>query len=69
LKRKGQAVEADVISNIKVLIASYVEHNTSQGKSWIFDSNSTVHVCSYKKMFNSLVQRRKGISKWGWLGL
>jgi len=39
LKKKGQA--ADVASGVKyteVLIASYVEDNTSQGKGWIFDS-------------------------------
>ena len=49
LKKKGQAVEADVGSGVEdteVLMTSYVEDNTSQGKGWIFDSDSTVHVCS-----------------------
>ena len=42
-------------------MASY-EDNTSQGKGWIFDSSSTVHVCSQKELFNnSLVVKKKGI--------
>jgi len=32
-------------------------------KSWIFDSSSTVHVCSQKELFNSLVAKEKGIVK------
>jgi len=40
-------------------MSSYVEDNTSQGKSWIFDSDSTVHICSHKDMFNSLVAKEK----------
>ena len=40
------------------------EDNTSQGKGWIFDSGSTVHVCSQKELFNSLVARKKGLSRW-----
>jgi len=39
-------VEADIAMSsvdIEVLMASYVEDNTSQGKSCIFDSISTVH--------------------------
>jgi len=35
LKKKGQAAEADVASSVEdteVLMASYVEDNTSQGK-------------------------------------
>jgi len=39
------------------------EDNTSQGKDWIFDSGSTVHVCSQKEMFNSLVTKEEGIAK------
>ena len=39
-------------------MASY-EDNTSQGKSWIFDSDSTVHVCPQKELFNSLVAKKE----------
>ena len=41
-------MEADVASgveDIEILMASY-EDNTSQGKDWIFDSGSTIYVCS-----------------------
>ena len=41
-------------------MASY-EDNISQGKGWIFDSGSTVHVC--KEPFNSLVAKEEGIVK------
>ena len=42
----------------------YVEDNTSQGKCWIFDSGSTVHVCSHKELFNnSLVAKEEEIVK------
>jgi len=41
----------------------YVEDNTSQCKGWIFDSASTVHVCSHKEMFNSLVVKKEGAVK------
>ena len=38
--------------------------NTSQGKGWIFDSGSTVYVCSQKKLFNnSLVVKKEEIVK------
>ena len=37
------------------------EDNTSQGKGWIFDSGSTVHVCSQKELINSLVAKEEGI--------
>ena len=40
-------------------MSSYVEDNTSQGKSWIFDSGSTVHVCSQKELFNSLIVKEE----------
>ena len=43
----------------KVLMASYVEDNISQGKGQTFDSNNTVHVCSNKRMFNSLVTKEE----------
>ena len=66
LKKKGQTAEADVVSRVEdteILIASY-EDNTSQGKSWIFDSDSMVHVCSQKELFNnSLVTKEEGIVK------
>ena len=58
-------MEADVASgveNTEILMASY--DNTSQGKSWIFDSGSTVYVCSQKDLFNnSLVAKEEGIVK------
>ena len=43
---------------IKVLMAFY-EENTFQGKGWIFDLVSTIHVCSHKKMFNSFVVKEE----------
>jgi len=46
LKKKGRPVKADVaMSGIdtEILMASYVENNTSQGKCWIFDFGSTIH--------------------------
>ena len=40
----------------------FVEDNASQGKGWIFDSNSTVHVYSQKELFNNfLATKEKGI--------
>ena len=39
------------------------EDNTSQGNRWIFDSGSTVHVCSQKKLFNSLATKEEEIVK------
>ena len=66
MKKKGQTTEADVelrgLEETEVLMASN-EDNTSQGKGWIFDSSSIVHVCSQKKPFNSLVAKEKGIVK------
>ena len=63
---KGQAAKADIVfSSVKdteVLMASY-EDNTSQGNRWIFDSGSTVHVCSQKKLFNSLATKEEEIVK------
>ena len=42
----------------------FVEDNASQGKGWIFDSNSTVHVYSQKELFkNILATKEKGIVK------
>jgi len=66
-------VEAGValssLEDTEVLIASY-EDNTSQSKSWIFDSGSTVHVCSQKELFNSLVAKEEGtVQDDGWLSL
>ena len=40
-------------------MTSYVEDNTSQGKSWIFDSGSKVHVCSKKELFNNFLVAKK----------
>jgi len=42
-----------------VLMASYIEDNTSQRKCWIIDSGSTVHVYSHKDMLNSLVAKEE----------
>jgi len=39
------------------------EDSTSQSKGWIFDSGSTVHVCSPKELFNSLVAKEEEIVK------
>jgi len=51
------------VSDTEILIASYVEDNTSQGKSWIFNSGSTVHICFQKELFNSLVAKEEGTIK------
>jgi len=59
-------VEADVAMSgvdTEVLMVFYVEENISHGKGWIFDSDSAVHVCSHKKMFNSLVVKEEGTIK------
>jgi len=44
-------------------MASYIEDNTSQSKGWIFDSGSTVHVCSQKELLHSLVAKKNEIVK------
>ena len=44
------------VENTEVLMASY-EDNTSQGRNWIFDLGSTIHVCSQKEMFNFLIAK------------
>jgi len=46
LEKKRQASEADLASSVdtEVLMTSYIKDNTSHGKSWIFDSDSMVHV-------------------------
>jgi len=66
VEKKGQAAEADValsgLEETEVLMTSN-EDNTSQGKGWIFDSGSMVHVCSQKELFNSLVAKDEGIVK------
>jgi len=66
LKKKKQAAEADIVlsgvEDTEVLTASY-KNNTSQGKCWIFDSGSTVHVCSQIDLFNSLVSKEEEIVK------
>ena len=59
-------MEADVVTSgvdNEVLVTSSVEDNTSQGQGWIFDYGSMVHVCSHKKMFNSLVAKEQGTIK------
>ena len=68
LKKKGQSSEADVASGVKdaeVLMTSYIEHNTSHSKSWIFDLGSTIHVCPKKSCSTPWLQKRKGLSRWG----
>ena len=50
------------VEDTELLMASY-EDNISQGKSRIFDSSSTVHVCSQKELFNSLIAKEKRIAK------
>ena len=35
------------------VLMAFNEDNTSQGKGLIFDSGSTVHVCSQKELFNN----------------
>jgi len=63
---KGQAAEACVVlsglEETEVLMASN-EDNTYHGKGWMLDSGSTVHVCSQKELFNSLVAKDEGIVK------
>ena len=54
-------MEADVagcVLDTYVLTTSI--DNTSTDKSGILDANSAVHVCSQKKMFNSLVAKEEG---------
>ena len=66
MKKKGQVAEADIASCVedtKILMASYVEDNTSQGKIWIFNSGNTVHAYFQKELFNFLVAKEKGIVK------
>jgi len=64
LKKMGQDAEAEVASSVEdteLLMATY-EDNTSQGKGWIFDSDSMVHVCSQKEFFNNfLIAKEEGI--------
>ena len=66
LEKKGQAAKADValisVEDTEILMTSY-EDNTSQSKSWIFDSGCVVHVWSQKELFNSLVANEEGIVK------
>jgi len=50
------------VSDTKVLIVFY-ENNTSQSKGWIFNSDSTFHICSHKEMSNSLVAKEEEIVK------
>ena len=55
---------AEGVSDTNMLMTFYIEDNTSQDKSWIFDSYSTVHVCPHKELFNnSLVAKKEGIVK------
>ena len=65
-EKKGQVVVADVasgVSDTEILMASYIEDNTSQSKNWIFYSGSKVHVCFQKELFNSLNAKVEGIVK------
>ena len=61
-----QAVEADVAMSgvdTELLMVSYIKDNISQDNGWIFNSDSTVHVCFHKKMFSSLVTKEERIVK------
>ena len=58
IEEEGACCVARDVEDSEVLMISYVEDNTSQGKGWIFDSGSTVHVCSQKELFNSLVAKK-----------
>ena len=44
-------------------MTSYVKDTTSQGKIWIFDSSSMIHVCSQELFNNSLIAKEEGIIK------
>jgi len=50
------------VEDTEVLIASF-EHKSSQGKGWIFDLGSTVHVYFQKELFNYLVAKEEGTIK------
>jgi len=66
LKKKEQAAEINIAMSgvdTEVLMVFYVEDNTYQGKRWIFDSSSTVLVCSHKEMLNYLVAKEEGTVK------
>jgi len=66
IEKKGQTMEVDVTMSsvdIEILMASYVEENTSQGEGRIFDFSSTVHVYFYKEIFSSLVAMEEGTVK------
>ena len=61
MKKKEKNTESDVVegvSDTNVLTTSI--DNTSTDKSGILDADSAVHVCSQKKMFNSLVEKEEG---------
>ena len=50
------------VKDAEVLMASYVEDNTSHDKSSIFDSGNTVHIRSHKELFNNfLVAKEDGV--------
>ena len=61
-KSCGERRSIEQCSGHRSIMASY-KNNTSQDKGWIFDSGSTVHVCSQKELFNSLAAKEEGIIK------
>ena len=63
-KEQEQATEVDVASgvDIEILMTSYVEDNTSQGKNWIFEQFMYVPRMSYS--ITLWLQKRKRLSKW-----
>ena len=66
IEEEGASFREDVASsveNTEVLMVSYIEDNTSQGKNQIFKSGSTVHVYSQKELFNSLAAKEEVIVK------
>jgi len=64
LKMKGWTAEADVVEGVlDTYVLTTSIYNTSTDKGWILDSDSVVHVCSQKEMFNSLIAKEEGTVK------
>jgi len=60
LKKKRKAAETDiVISDVDTEVLTDSIDNTSSNKSWILDSDSIIHVCFHKDMFNSLIAKEE----------
>jgi len=64
LKKKRQTAEAGVAEGVSdTYVLTIFIDNTSTAKGWILEFGSTVHVCSQKEMFNSLVAKEEGTVK------